>query len=305
MFSVLNWFELMYAEGKEPTANEGLQDVKVGLIGSGIGKSLSPAMHMQEGRARGLRYKYELIDLSVLGGGAELLPDLVDQAERKGFSGLNITHPCKQMAVALVDELSQDAAILGAINTIVFSKGRRTGHNTDWWGFLEGFNRGLRGAATNNVVLLGAGGAGVAVAHALALLGTRAIHVSDPDLGRTLALIDRLAPHHPLCSFLPVGQLPEAMAEADGIVHATPIGMIGHPGLPFDITLLRPRQWVAEIVYFPLITQLLSEARAIGCRTADGGGMAVFQAVRAFELFTGLKPDADRMTLHFRRLCGT
>ncbi|MCL9849061.1 shikimate dehydrogenase, partial [Ralstonia solanacearum] len=96
--------------------------------------------------------------------------------------------------------------------------------------------------------------------------------------------------------------LAAAMAAADGLVHATPTGMAGHPGLPLPPDLLQSRHWVAEIVYFPLETELLRHARALGCRTLDGGGMAVFQAVGAFELFTGIAPNAHRMLAHFAAL---
>jgi shikimate dehydrogenase len=96
-----------------------------------------------------------------------------------------------------------------------------------------------------------------------------------------------------------VGDLVAEVAAADGLVNCTPVGMAKLPGAPLPVALLRPALWVAEIVYFPLETELLRAARAIGCRTLDGGGMAVFQAVGAFRLFTGLEPDAARMQRHF------
>jgi shikimate dehydrogenase len=92
------------------------------------------------------------------------------------------------------------------------------------------------------------------------------------------------------------------MAAADGLIHATPTGMANHPGLPLPAELLRPDIWVSEIVYFPLRTALIETAARLGCRTATGGGMAVFQAVKAFELFTGIAPDAERMQQHFAAL---
>jgi shikimate dehydrogenase len=95
------------------------------------------------------------------------------------------------------------------------------------------------------------------------------------------------------------------MAAADGLINTTPVGMAKYPGLPLPADLLRPDLWVAEIVYFPIETDLLKHARALGCRTLDGGGMAVFQAVEAFRLFTGIKPDADRMLRHFASMGGT
>lgn len=294
----------MHAAQKLSSELPEVRGVQVGLIGSGIQKSLTPAMHMREGREHGLRYAYELFDLSVLRVGVESLPELIRQAEEAGYAGLNITHPCKQAAIQFVDELSGDASTIGAINTIVFRKGRRIGHNTDWWGFFEGVRRRLPDADVSELVLLGAGGAGVAIAHALALMGGRVLHVYDIARERAEALKASLEGHHPGCRIAVTSDLPAVMGLARGVVNATPIGMNGHPGLPLDVRLLRPTQWVAEVVYFPLVTQFLSEARRMGCLTVDGGGMAVFQAVKAFELFTGVRPDAERMAAHFEQLCG-
>lgn len=98
--------------------------------------------------------------------------------------------------------------------------------------------------------------------------------------------------------------LPATLAAADGLVNTTPMGMAKLPGMPVPVELLRPGLWVAEIVYFPLETELLRNARALGCRTLDGGNMAVFQAVKAFELFSGITPNAQRMLAHFQSMNG-
>jgi shikimate dehydrogenase len=101
-----------------------------------------------------------------------------------------------------------------------------------------------------------------------------------------------------------VTELEHRLAAADGLVHATPTGMAEHPGLPLPAKLLRPELWVAEIVYRPLETALLQAARARGCRTLDGGRMAVHQAAEALRLFTGLEPDPARMLRHLAELVG-
>jgi shikimate dehydrogenase len=147
------------------------------------------------------------------------------------------------------------------------------------------------------VVLLGAGGAGAAVAYAALTTGTELLTVIDADTGRAEALAGRLSDTFGpgRADAAPPGALGDRLARADGLIHATPIGMAHHPGLPLDPALLRPPLWVAEVVYRPLETELLRAARAAGCPTVDGGGMAVFQAVDAFRLFTGVTPDADRM----------
>jgi len=273
--------------------------VLVGLIGQDIQGSRSPEMHMQEGEAQDLRLVYRLIDLTSLGVGVEALPELLTAAERMGFTGLNITHPCKQLVIAHLDELSDDARALGAVNTVLFKDGKRIGHNTDWSGFAEPFRRKMADVARDRVVQIGAGGAGAAVAHAAMVLGVKQLTLIDIDPERAQRVADNLSRH-----FGPgrarVGlDASAAIADADGIINATPIGMEGHPGMPLPAKLLRSELWVAEVIYFPLETELLRRARALGCRTIDGGGMAVFQAVAAFRLFTGLEPDSDRIIAHF------
>ena len=275
----------------------------LGLIGEGIGQSRSPAMHEAEGEAQGMLVLYQTIDLADLALGADALAELLRAARRMGFSGLNITHPCKQAILPLLDELSEDARALGAVNTVVLRPGGGTvGHNTDWWGFAEAFRRGLPDAPLNRVVQLGAGGAGAAVAHALLTLGVRRLLIHDRDAARADALADSLSGRFGDARAAAGGDLAADLAAADGLVHCTPTGMAAHPGLPLPAELLRPALWVADIVYFPLETALLRAARNIGCRTLDGGGMAVFQAAGAFRHFTGREPDAERMLRHFNAM---
>jgi shikimate dehydrogenase len=272
----------------------------LGLIGAGIQGSRSPALHMEEAVAQGIPCVYRLIDLDRLGLCPQDLPRLLDAAALMGFAGLNITYPCKQAVVPLLDELSPEAAALGAVNTVVFQGGRRIGHNTDCSGFGEAFRQGLPGAPLGRVVLLGAGGAGSAVAEALLAAGVGRLAVQDLDAARAASLAEALAARHGAGRAASVADLGAEVAAADGIVNCSPVGMAKLPGLPLPEALLHPRLWVAEIVYFPLETALLRAARARGCRTLDGGGMAVFQAAHAFRLFTGLAPDAERMQRRFR-----
>lgn len=271
----------------------------VGLIGAGIQASRTPAMHEEEAAHQGLRCAYRLIDLEERGPDAQALPDLLHEAEQQGFAGLNITYPCKRSVLPLMHALSDDARAIGAVNTVVLSNKRRVGHNTDWWGFAESFRRGLPDARKTSVVLLGAGGAGAAVAHAMLKLGAGKLEIFDLDAIRAQSLAASLCGRFGADRARAGSDLATATASADGLIHATPTGMAKHPGLPLPEQLLRPALWVAEIVYFPLQTELLRVARALGCRTMDGSGMAVFQAVEAFRLFTGIAPDAQRMQRHF------
>jgi shikimate dehydrogenase len=276
----------------------------VGLIGTGIGPSLTPPLHEREADQLGVRYVYRRLDLDERGLPPTAVGDLLRAARGTGYDGLNITHPCKQLVIEHLDELSPDAEALGAVNTVVFDGDRAIGHNTDWSGFARSFDRGLSDVAMDRVVLLGAGGAGSAVAHALLTLGTARLTILDVDASRARGLAGALRDRFGGCRVEGGGiaEVAARLAESDGLVHATPTGMAAHPGLPLDVELLRPDLWVADIVYRPLETELVQTARALGCRVLDGGGMAVFQAVDAFRLFTGLEPDCDRMLAHFTAL---
>ncbi|GAA4089490.1 shikimate dehydrogenase [Nonomuraea soli] len=273
----------------------------IGLIGSGIGPSLSPTLHEDEAAHHGLHYVYRLLDTDVLGGD---VGELVRTARRMGYDGLNITHPHKQAVIPHLDELSPDAATLGAVNTVVFTGERAVGHNTDWTGFAQSFARGLPDVPTRRIVQLGAGGAGAAIAHALLTLGADRLTVVDADPEPAVRLAGELGDRFGASRVRYAGreELPELLGEADGLVNTSPVGMAHHPGIPVPAELLQAPLWVADIVYRPLVTELLSQARAHGCRTLDGGGMAVFQAVHAFRLFTGREPDSERMLAHFKEI---
>ncbi len=271
----------------------------LGLIGTGIQASRTPAMHELEAAAHGVTCVYQLIDLDVLGLGADVLPDLLIAAERLGFAGLNITHPCKQSVIAHLTDLSDDARALGAVNTVVLRGGRRYGHNTDWSGFSRNFLEGLPGASIDRVVQLGAGGGGAATAYAMLKMGAGRLTIVDTDANRSATLAASLRPLFGDDRINTSSDPIESLASADGLIHATPTGMKNYPGIAVSPDALRQDLWVADIVYFPLETELLRVARGMGCRTLDGRGMAVHQAVEAFRLFSGLEADPERMHQHF------
>jgi shikimate dehydrogenase len=275
----------------------------VGLLGSGIGGSLTPGLHESEADRLGLAYTYRLIDLDTIGLAAAQSAALVRQAADLGFDGLNVTHPSKQLVQDGLDELSPDARILGAVNTITFHDGKAVGHNTDHAGFMGGLRAGLSSATTNSVVQLGAGGAGAAVAFGLLSAGTRHLVIADIEPDRAEALAARLAPHFPgsHLSVTRTDAVAASIREADGLVNSTPIGMTGHAGVPVDPDVLHSGLWVADVIYRPLETQLIRAARGKGCAVLDGGRMVVGQAAAAFELFTGIPANTDSMLAAFRQ----
>ena len=270
----------------------------VGLIGRGIGLSRSPTMHESEGDRLGLVYTYALLDFDVCGFSDEALSQVVVATKSAGFAGINVTHPFKQRIVELLTEVSPESTSIGAVNCVVFSAGKSIGYNTDSWGFAQSFRQEMDGCNLDVVVQLGAGGGGAAVAYALLEMDIGELQIFDPASGRAAALVQRLSRHFDQ-RVVAVTDLTKAMKRASGLVNATPIGMSKYPGAPIDPGVLSPRHWVADIVYFPVETELLRSARQIGCRTLSGAGMAVYQAVKAFELFTGIAPDAIAMTRHF------
>lgn len=273
--------------------------VLVGLLGSGIQLSRTPRMHEVEGARLGLRHIYRLLDTDTAAFAGRALEDILWAVEMAGYSGINVTYPYKQAILPHLDALSDNAQRLGAVNTVVFRDGKRFGHNTDLFGFAEGFRRNMQAAALQSVLQVGAGGAGSAVARALLQGGVQSLTISDIETDRAQALADQLAADF---SDRHVGASSIDAAAADrfdGLVNTTPVGMAKCPGMPVPAAMLRPDLWVADIIYFPLETELLATARALGCRTLSGAAMAVFQAVRAFELFTGIAPDPAEMERTF------
>lgn len=274
----------------------------VGLVGRDIQRSKSPVIHEQEARELGLHMVYQLLDLNVLQRDVDALGEILYSAELLGFAGLNVTHPAKQAVIPLLQELSEEARVIGAVNTVKFIDGIRRGYNTDASGFADSFRRGLRGAAMERVVQIGAGGAGAATAYAMLKLGASHLTIIDALPTRAANLVQNLSKFFDPARLSTSDDAAASLRLAQGLVHATPTGMREHPGLPVPAAALHAGLWVAEIVYFPLETELLRVAKAQGCRTLDGGGMAVFQAASAFEIFTGQEADRERMMRHFRRI---
>ncbi len=261
--------------------------------------SRSPWLHEQEAAAHGLNLSYSLFDFTARGWSDDELPHLIDTVEAEDFSGINVTFPFKQAIIDHLDGLSDAARQVGAVNTVAFVRGQRIGHNTDVTGFAKAFASGLPGVSRETVVQLGAGGAGSATAFALLESGVGQLLLFDPDPDKLLTLVSGLqsvfGPERAIAGV----DLDAATRIADGIVNATPIGMAKQPGIPLPARLIDARHWVADIVYFPLETELLHEARGRGCKVLDGSGMAIHQAAEALEIFTGLQADRTRMQKSF------
>ncbi len=268
----------------------------VGLIGINIGQSLAPALHEDAFAAAGMVGHYHLMDAE--DPRPRALPDLLAAVRTAGFGGINVTFPFKEAVIPLLDEVSAEAREIGAVNTVVIdADGRTSGHNTDRSGFRTAFIEAFGKEAVRGkpVLLLGAGGAGRAVAFALRDLGAGPIRLFDRDDQRARNLSRDLG-----SGVAEVLDIPEpAAASAAGIVNATPIGMLGHPGLPMTPDVVRTGQFVADVIYTPLETDFLKAAKGNGARTMGGAAMCVHQAIDAFRHFTDRTPDIERMKRTF------
>jgi shikimate dehydrogenase len=275
----------------------------VGLLGIDIGGSLAPALHDDAFAASGMAGHYHLMDAK---RPERRLDELFAAVRLAGFGGVNVTFPFKEAVIPLLDDVSAEAREIGAVNTVVFDeRGHATGHNTDRLGFRGAFREELGEDSVRGkpVLLLGAGGAGRAVAFALMDLGASLVRLHDVDLKRAEGLCSDLVKRFG-AGRCEVERNPQAaVASAAVVVNATPIGMKGHAGLPMPTDDITSRHVVADVIYTPIETAFLGAARAQGARGMGGAGMCVHQAVEAFRLFTGRVPDVTRMKQTFAEAC--
>jgi shikimate dehydrogenase len=264
--------------------------VLTGLIGAPIAQSASPAMHEQAAAALGLRCHYHLMEMA--GAGQAELRALLDGIRRIGFARVNVTFPYKEAVIPLLDDLSPAAREIGAVNTIVVSENRLIGYNTDATGFERAVSGLVKASGHGPVALIGAGGVGKAIAFALAALGVAELRVFDSDRAKAERIVAQLRGRQ-LARM--VDRVEDVLHGAVGLVNATPIGMWPDRGTPVPDALLRPDMWVADAVYTPLWTPLLTAARAKGAQIMTGRELAIYQAADCFELFTGLKPSMSEL----------
>ena len=268
--------------------------ILTGLLGAPIAHSASPAMHERAAEALGLRCHYQLIE--VAGAGKEELKILLEGVRRLGFAGINVTFPYKEAVLDLLDELSPGAKLIGAVNTIVVHNGRLTGHNTDTTGFAQAVSGLVTASAHGPVAVIGAGGVGKAIAFALAGLSVKELRIFDSEHAKAAHLATQLQSQ--VSTSVP-HSVEDALRGAAGVVNGSPVGMLPNRGTPVPDALLHAGLWVADAVYSPLWTPLLTAANAKGAAVMTGRELAIYQAADAFELFTGLKPSATEIGIAF------
>ncbi|WP_231445244.1 shikimate dehydrogenase [Brevibacterium zhoupengii] len=283
-----------------PTTND--RTVLLGLLGENIAQSLTPVMHENEAKRQGIPLVYRIIDPCLMGIAEPDWPALVEQAISFGFNGLNVTHPAKQSVIPALDELDEDATLLGAVNTIVVEEGRLIGRNTDHSGFTTALEAIHVDASAGEVIQIGAGGAGSAIAYALLSAGVPKLSIADINPASSRALIGRLSAAFDNSRMRAIApdQISHAARGAVGLVNSTPIGMTGVSNAsPFPVDALHCGMWVGDAVYRPLHTTLVKAAADVGCAVFGGAHMAVGQAAAAFTMFTGAYSDRESMLESF------
>lgn len=268
------------------------------VIGDPVAHSLSPLIHRAMIRQTGAAYCY---DVRTVRPGE--LAVFMAWAKGGGCAGCNVTMPLKEAIVPLLDEVDNGAAACGAVNTVCFREGRAIGHNTDGAGFLDSLAGNGFDPQGQRVLLLGAGGAATAVCHAVAQAGAARIAVCDRSIGRAETLAARY-PGRAVTGGL--DELVRYAAESRLVVNATSLGMAGCAAFG-DLSFLRAAPEgavVYDLVYHPQRTALLEAASGLGLRTVGGIDLLIRQAVRAFVLFTGEKPDTEALYTVLREPLG-
>lgn len=261
-----------------------------GVLGNPIGHSMSPVMHND---------LFSLYNID-----AEYLPFLVQEDELRdavnglralGAGGFNVTVPHKSSIIPFLDEVDELAASIGAVNTVVNKDGKLIGYNTDGLGFLKGLDAYLTKIEGQKILVIGAGGAARAIYFTLAKEKPMQIDIANRTLEKAVQLIEE-CPYSISSRALTLKDASSELGEYDLIIQTTMIGM--EPNIteqPITLEYLREDSVVCEIIYNPLETRILREAKSIGATVQNGIDMFVYQGALAFEKWTGIFPDIQRM----------
>lgn len=274
------------------------------LIGSPVGHSGSPAMHNYSFERLGLDYAYVAFDIK-----AEEVADAIAAMKTFKMRGFNVTMPCKIEAAKYMDELSPAAQMIGAVNTIVNEDGHLTGHITDGVGFVDNLRDHGVEIKNKKMTIIGGGGAATAIYVQCAIDGAREISIfkrQDATLSRTLEVVEKVRKNVPTCVInvydtADVVKMTEEVQNSDILVNGTIVGMkpMDNESPVKDLAAFHKDLVVCDIVYNPIETKLLREAKEAGCKCVGGKGMLLWQGVAAFKLFTGEDMPVEEVKAKF------
>jgi shikimate dehydrogenase len=275
--------------------------VRAGLLGAGIGYSMSGAIFEEEARQHGFVLQFELLDTNVTGQSPE---EALRQAAERGFAGVSITQPYKVRLLPSAHRLETSASLAGSVNTIKFTSNLEwVGSNADAAGFDAQLDA-LGDLDLSRVVQIGAGGAGASTAIALLARGAPRLVISDLDAERATELVAHLSAQFPGRDIVArdTRRVDPEFSRATGVVNASVRGSVTNPGSPVAAELLRADMWIADVIYAPRESELLRWGRQRGARTMNGERMLVHQAAHAFRFLFDVVPDVGRMWSHFQSL---
>ena len=266
--------------------------IRLGLIGDNIAASKAPALHQIAGRLCGLSVTYDLLQPADLGRTFE---DVLWQCRDTGYRGVNITYPYKERVVARLQVDDPAIQAIGACNTVLFEGAQPRGCNTDYSGFIAAYRNTFGAATPGRVALAGAGGVGRAIGFALAGLGASELRLFDLDNRKSIALAEAIRCVHKHTRIQIPVTIEEAAKDADALVNATPVGMIGIGGCPFPRELISEQSWAFDAVYTPVDTPFMLAAHAAGLSAMSGYELFLYQGIDAFRYFTGREVAEDRL----------
>jgi shikimate dehydrogenase len=273
--------------------------VQLGLLGHGIALSLTPPLQKILGELNGIIVEYPSFDHDATF--APKIAEFLSECEANGRTGINVTHPFKEVMCAHIEPDPMVAAI-GATNTVCFlPNGTRSAHNTDCTGLQEALRPIRPGAGFGVVAQLGTGGFGRAAAFALAELGVDELRLFDPIAEKAHELATRVSQHTHLTPVVAT-TVDELCDGASGVVNCSPIGMHHHPGNPVAARNLKNAAWVFDAVYIPMQTEFLQMAGSLNIVCVSGVELFFWQAIHAFQHFTGITLPPEHIAIARQRI---
>ncbi|ABO67805.1 MULTISPECIES: shikimate dehydrogenase [Geobacillus] len=261
-----------------------------GLLGFPVEHSLSPLMHNDAFAYFGISARYHLFSVN-----PEQVGEAIAGVRALGIAGVNVTIPHKMAVIPFLDEVDEHARRIGAVNTIVNDSGRLIGYNTDGPGYVKALEEEMDiHLDGKRILLIGAGGGARGIYFSLLSTAAERIDIANRTAEKAARLIGEGDERR--STFFPLAEAERRLAEYDIIINTTSVGM--HPHVdeqPLSLQQMRPGTVVSDIIYNPLETKWLKEAKARGARVQNGVGMLVYQGALAFEKWTGQWPDVNRM----------
>jgi len=257
--------------------------LKLGLIGDNIAQSRAPQLHRLAGTQHAIEVTYDLL---VPAQRNQDFDGVFNACRREGYRGINVTYPYKELAASRVKITDERVAAMGAINTVLFNDGGPIGFNTDYSGFIRAFRNSGAARQPGTCCIIGAGGVGRALAFALVTLQAREIRLFDRDSNRAQALAADLRTLAHTGAITTHSSSAQAVEGADGVMNATPVGMVGMEGMPLDKALISGFHWAFDAVYTPVDTAFLRACKQSGAHVITGYELFFFQGVDAWAHFS-------------------